>query len=67
MGLSLSSLGNFFLPQNNFFLFPSKAAEKAILESGLGVVDIKKKFPNKLSVDFKEIKPKFLYCKKECF
>ena len=42
-------------------------AEKAILESGLGIADVEKKFPNKIEVDFKEIKPKFLYCDKECY
>jgi cell division septal protein FtsQ len=43
-------------------------AEEAILQSGLGVADVEKKFPNKILVDFKEIKPKFLYCKEQnCF
>lgn len=68
LGLSLSSFTRFFLPQNNFFLFPSKNAEKIILESGLGVAEVEKKFPNKVSVDFKEVRPKFLYCEEnECF
>ena len=67
LGLSLSSLTKFFLPQNNFFLFPSKLAEEAILESGLGVADIEKKFPNKIEIEFKEIKPKFLYCIDKCY
>ena len=67
LGLSLYSLTKFFLPQNNFFLFPSKLAEEAILESGLGIADVEKKFPNKIKIDFKEIKPKFLYCDKECY
>lgn len=68
LGLSLSSITQFFLPRNNFFLFPSKIAEEAILDSGLGVAEIEKKFPNKISIDFKEIKPKFLYCEEsECF
>lgn len=65
---TFSSLTRFFLPQNNFFLFPSKIIEEAILESGIGVADVEKKFPNKIFVDFKEIKPKFLYCKANaCF
>ena len=68
LGLSLSSLTQFFLPKNNFFLFPSKIAEEVILESGLGVAEVEKKFPNKISIDFKEVKPKFLYClSEECF
>lgn len=68
LGLSLSSLNKLFLPKNNFFLFPSNVAQKAILESGLGVADIEKKFPNKISVNFIEIKPKFLYCEQKiCF
>lgn len=68
LAFSLFSISRFFLPQNNFFLFPSKIAEEAIFRSGLGVADIEKKFPNKISVDFKEIKPKFLYCAaKDCF
>ena len=68
LSFSLSSLTRFFLPRNNLFLFSSKIAENAILDSGLGVADIEKKFPNKIYVKFKEIKPKFLYCNKnECF
>lgn len=68
LSLSLSSFTRFFLPQNNLFLFPAKNAEKIILESGLGVAKVEKKFPNKISVDFKEVRPKFLYCEEnECF
>lgn len=68
LSLSLSSLTQFLLPKNNFFLFPSKSVEEAILESGLGVAKVKKRFPNKVFVEFEEIKPKFLYCKEEnCF
>src|SRR3989344_3266437 len=68
LGLSLLSLTQFFLPKNNFFLFPSKVAEEAILESGLGVAEVEKRFPNRISIDFKEVKPKFLYClSEECF
>lgn len=68
LAFSFSSSSKFFLPKNNFFLFPSKIAEDAIFESDLGVAEIQKKFPNKILVDFKEIKPKFLYCgEHECF
>ncbi|MEK7559991.1 MAG: hypothetical protein AAB522_01685 [Patescibacteria group bacterium] len=64
----LASFTKFYLPKNNYFFFPKEAAEKIILESGIGVANIQKKFPNKILVDFKEIKPKFLYCKEDsCF
>lgn len=68
LSLSLSSLTQLFLPKSNFFLFPSKSVEEAILESGLGVAKVEKRFPNKVFVEFEEIKPKFLHCKEEnCF
>ena len=68
LGLLLYSHTRLFLPKNNFFLFPQKSAEKTIFENGLGVAEIKKKFPDKISIYFEEVKPKFLYCTQvECF
>jgi len=58
---------NFFAPNNNFFLFSSEEAEKLILQNDLGVAKVNKKFPNKVEVQFLEIKPKFIYCNESCF
>ncbi|MEK7503351.1 MAG: hypothetical protein AAB556_02835 [Patescibacteria group bacterium] len=58
---------DFFAPMSNFFLFSSEKAEKIILESDLGVAKVNKKFPNKIELEFLEIKPKFIYCNEDCF
>lgn len=63
----LNEQNNFYIPKSNFFLFSEQEAEKLILESDMGVVKIAKKFPNTLKLDFLEIKPKFIYCDKNCF
>lgn len=67
LALFLNKKNNFFVPRDNFFLFSSAQAEQLILENDLGVAKISKKFPNKIELEFLEIKPKFIYCDTDCF
>jgi|SRR3989344_76296 len=63
----INKKNNFYTPKDNFFLFSVKNAQEFILESDLGVARVNKKFPNKIELEFFEIKPKFIYCNNECF
>ena len=71
VGLVLESIfskkSGFYAPKNNFFLFSAEEAEQRILESDLGVAKVSKKFPNKIELEFLEIKPKFIYCDGGCY
>lgn len=58
----LNKTGDFYVPKDNFFLFGTKDAEELILKSDMGVAKVNKKFPNKIELEFLEIKPKFIYC-----
>lgn len=58
----LNKTDNFYVPKDNFFLFSAKDAQEFILKNDLGIVEVNKKFPNKIELKFLEIKPKFIYC-----
>ena len=61
----LASVNEFWLPQNNFFLFDPGKIVELLKEKEIGIAIAGKKFPKTLEIKFHDTEPWLIYCLSE--
>lgn len=65
----LVSMNKFFLPNNHFAFLSTKQIETVLKETGFGLANAEKVFPNSLIIKFEKAEPWLMACKtqEECY